>query len=57
MPTRITVALPEVAVQKLMAGYRSGDAALVAMLQEFGVLAIQSHDELALNTWENEGGR
>ena len=29
----------------------------MAMLKEFGVLAIRPEDEHALLTWENEGGK
>jgi hypothetical protein len=29
----------------------------MAMLEEFGVLAIQPPDEQELSVWENEGGK
>jgi hypothetical protein len=57
MPTLLTLALPREALETLMDGYRRGDPELMAMLQEFGVLAIQPHDEQELSVWENEGGR
>ena len=57
MPTRLTLELPQSALNRLMDGYRSGDPALFRMLEEFGVVAIHPHDESALAQWENEGGR
>lgn len=57
MPVRLTLELPQSAIDRLMEGYRSGDPVLMRMLEEFGVLAIQPHDERALAQWENEGGR
>lgn len=40
-----------------MDGYRRSEPELMAMLKEFGVLAIRPEDEHALLTWENEGGK
>ena len=57
MPIRLTLTLPQHALEKLMHRYCSGDPELMFMLKEFGVLAIQSHDEQALAIWENGGGR
>ena len=57
MAIRLTFELPAHAFAKLMDGYRSGDPQLMAMLKEFGVLAIQPEDEDALAVWEHEGGK
>ncbi len=57
MPTLLTLALPPEALERLMDGYRRGDATLMAMLKDFGVLGIKSRDEEALSIWENEGGK
>jgi hypothetical protein len=56
MPSRMTISLPTHALEKLMEGYRTSDPALMALLNEFHVLAIQPHDERALAVWEDEGG-
>lgn len=57
MAIRLTLEMPEAAVNRLMDGYRSGDPTLMRMLAEFGVVAINPHDERALAQWENEGGQ
>ena len=57
MAIRLTFEIPEAAVNRLMDGYRSGDPTLMRRLEEFGVVAINPHDECALAQWENEGGR
>ena len=57
MPTRLTLELPQSALNRLMDGYRSGDPVLFRMFAEFGLIAIHPHDENALAQWENEGGR
>jgi hypothetical protein len=57
MPLRLTLALPQHALDRLMERYRTGDPELMVMLKEFGVLAIQPLDEPAIDAWENEGGR
>lgn len=57
MPTRMTIEMPAHAVEKLMDGYRRRDPLLMALLNEFHVLAIQPHDEQALAVWEYEGGK
>ena len=57
MPIRLKVALAAHAVENLMDCYRRGDSQLMAMLQEFRVLAIQPEDERALPVWEQEGGK
>jgi hypothetical protein len=57
MATRLTLDMPEHALDRLMEGYRSGDPTLMRTLKEFGVIAINPHDEHALAQWENEGGR
>ena len=56
MPSILRVSLPRHALEKLMDGYRRGDLALKAILDEFRVLAIRPEDEQALDAWENEGG-
>ena len=56
MATRLTLELPESAVKRLMDGYRAGDPILMAILKEFGVVAINPHDEFSHAQWENEGG-
>lgn len=56
MPVCLRIEFPAHAVARLMNGYRSGDPALMALLAEFQVLAIHSHDEYSLAVWENEGG-
>ena len=56
MPSLMRVSLPAHAVEKLMHGYRNGDPIWLAIMQEFGILAIQPEDERALSTWEDEGG-
>jgi len=40
MPTAITVELPKDALHRLMEGYRRGDPKLLALLKEFGIVAI-----------------
>ncbi len=57
MPTLLTLALPSEAFERLMDGYRRGDPRLLAMLNDFGVLAIRPNDDGALSRWENEGGK
>jgi hypothetical protein len=57
MPVLLTLALPAHALEKLMDRYRRGDPELMAMLKEFGVLAIHPEDEHALAVWESEGGK
>jgi hypothetical protein len=57
MSVRLTLAMPQSALESLMDGYRSGDPKLAALLAEFGVLAIVPHDEQAIASWENEGGK
>lgn len=57
MAIRLTLQIPEAAVNRLIDGYRSGDPVLMRMLEEFGLIAIEPHDERALAQWENEGGR
>jgi len=57
MPTVLTLTLPAEALERLLAGYRQRDPALLAMLAGFGVLAIRPADEEALSIWENEGGK
>lgn len=56
MTTRLTLAMPESALTRLIERYRSGDPALLAMFDGWGVLAVHPHDEHALADWENEGG-
>jgi len=51
------VSFPAQAVETLMDGYRNGDPTWLAIMQEFGILAIQSEDERALSAWEDEGGK
>lgn len=41
MPTAITVELPQQALQRLIEGYRRGDPRLLALLKEFGIVAIR----------------
>jgi hypothetical protein len=53
----VSLELPASCVEKLMNGYRRGDPELLALLQEWGVQAINAHDEQALSHWENEGGQ
>jgi hypothetical protein len=53
----VSLALPARVIEKLIDGYRRDDPKLLAMLREFGVQAINAHDEQALTQWENEGGR
>jgi ABC-type uncharacterized transport system ATPase subunit len=53
----MTIEMPAHAVEKLMDGYRRRDPLLMALLNEFHVLAIQPHDEQALAVWEYEGGK
>ncbi len=40
MTTAITVELPQEGLQRLMEGYRRGDPKLLALLKEFGIVAI-----------------
>jgi hypothetical protein len=56
MATRLTLEMPEHALDRLMEGYRSGDPTLMGIFEEFGVIAISPHDEHALAQWESEGG-
>ena len=49
--------MPAHAVETFMDGYRRGDPLLMALLNEFHILAIQPHDEQALAVWEDEGGK
>jgi len=56
MATRVTLELPESALNRLIDGYRAGDPVLMAMLKEFRVIAINPHDEFSHARWENEGG-
>jgi hypothetical protein len=56
MAIRLTLAMPEAAIKRLMEGYRSGDPGLMAMLKDIGLIGIVPHDELSLDQWENEGG-
>lgn len=39
-----------------MEGFRSRDPILFQMFKEFGLVAIEAHDEHAIARWENEGG-
>jgi hypothetical protein len=57
MPVHVRIELPATAVEKLMDGYRRGDPRIMALLQEFCVLSIHSHEEHSLGVWENEGGK
>jgi hypothetical protein len=57
MSLRLTLALPQHVLDKLMDRYRAGDPELMFMLEEFGVLAIQPLDEQAMGVWESEGRR
>ena len=57
MPVRLTMELPQSALNRLLDGYRFGDPVLLRILEEFGVSAINPHEEQALARWENEGGR
>lgn len=56
MAIRLTLAMPESAIKRLMDDYRSGDPRLMAMLKDLGVIGIVPHDEPSLDQWENEGG-
>jgi hypothetical protein len=56
MPVRLTLAMPQHAIDTLMERYRQGDPELLPFLNALGVLAIVPHDEQALAAWENEGG-
>lgn len=57
MRTVLTLNLPASCIAKLMDGWRRGDPKLLALFQEWGLEAINPHDEDALSQWENEGGR
>jgi hypothetical protein len=57
MGSGVRVALPAHALEKLIDRYRRGDPQLLAMLQEFPVLAIYLEEEHGLAAWENEGGK
>ena len=56
VPTRVTLELPQSAINRLMEGFRSRDPILFQMFKEFGLVAIEAHDEHAIACWENEGG-
>ncbi len=53
----VRLAFPAHALERLMDGYRSGDPLLLAILQEFHVLALYQEQENVLASWENEGGK
>jgi hypothetical protein len=53
----VRLAFPAHALERLMDGYRRGDPQLLAILQEFHVLAIYQEQENVLASWENEGGK
>ncbi len=57
MRTVVTLELPATCIDRLMEGWRRCDPKLLALFQEWGLQAINSHDEQALSQWENEGGR
>jgi hypothetical protein len=51
------VEMPAHALVTLMNRYRKRDPKLLALLEEFQVLAIHPWDEHDLAVWENEGGK
>jgi hypothetical protein len=57
MGSMLRDAFPAHALEILLDGYRSGDPQLLAMLQEFHVLAIHLENEHMMAAWENEGGK
>ncbi len=57
MGSMLRDAFPAHALEKLLDGYRNGDPRLLAMLQEFHLLAIHLESEHMTAAWENEGGK
>ena|ERR1700694_3665839 len=57
MRSAVRAVLPANALEKLIDGYLRRDQKLLAMLQEFPVLALYLEDEHGLAAWENEGGK